>query len=62
MKTTWDYTNLAKSYNERADYSIELIESIYKVSGLNTKSLMCDIGAGVGHLTKLFQKSKKYLL
>ena len=56
MKTNGAYTNLAKAYNDRADYSLELIEKIYKTASLTKNSKLCDIGAGVGHLTKLFSK------
>ena len=51
MKTTWDYTDLAESYLKRPDYSRDAINMMYEVSGLSASGHVCDIGAGVAHLT-----------
>ena len=51
MKTEWDYTILADAYLKRPDYSQEAIDSILKLSDINTDSKVCDVGAGVAHLT-----------
>lgn len=58
MKTEWDYTSLADAYLKRPDYADKAIDSMLKTTGLssakNTK--VCDIGAGVGHLTIMLAK------
>ena len=51
MKTAWDYTNLAAAYVNRPDYAPEALQSMLKIMGLKEKAHVCDIGAGVGHLT-----------
>ena len=57
MKTKWDYTNLAKSYLKRPDYSDEAIDEMFSTAGLQPGDLACDVGAGVAHLTlKLHRK------
>ncbi|MBI2981589.1 MAG: methyltransferase domain-containing protein [Deltaproteobacteria bacterium] len=57
MKTEWDYTSLAKAYLKRPDYSDEAIDRILDLSGVRRGSLICDVGAGVAHLTlKLAQR------
>jgi ubiquinone/menaquinone biosynthesis C-methylase UbiE len=55
MKTDWDYTNLASSYIDRVDYATSAVRRILMKVNLNPK--ICDIGAGVGHLTKLLAPS-----
>ncbi len=47
----WDYSKLAQSYKYRPEYSEKIIEKIIEVSLISKKSTICDIGAGVGHLT-----------
>lgn len=51
MKTNWDYTGLADAYLKRPDYSQEAIDAILSISNVNANSTVCDIGAGVAHLT-----------
>lgn len=51
MKTNWDYTKLAKSYLKRPDYSEEALDEMIRIAGVNKDSKICDIGAGVAHLT-----------
>ena len=51
MKTEWDYTNLADAYLKRPDYSETAIDAMLSIAGLAANSRICDIGAGVAHLT-----------
>ena len=51
MKTEWDYTNLAKAYLKRPSYSADAIESMIKITQLGSSHSVCDVGAGVAHLT-----------
>ena len=51
MKTAWDYTTLAQSYLKRPDYAPSALEDIFRIAGLRADDLVCDIGAGVAHLT-----------
>ena len=47
----WDYSELATSYKYRPEYSENIIEKIIETSLLLKKSKICDIGAGIAHLT-----------
>lgn len=51
MKTEWDYTHLADAYLERPDYAPQVLEALFAGVGLKAGDRVCDIGAGVGHLT-----------
>lgn len=51
MKTDWDYTHLAKAYLKRPDYSEDALQSLFELSELSESSRVCDVGAGVAHLT-----------
>ncbi len=51
MKTEWDYTNLAAAYIKRPEYSPQALEQIYALCGVQAGQKVCDIGAGVAHLT-----------
>jgi ubiquinone/menaquinone biosynthesis C-methylase UbiE len=51
MKTNWDYTLLANAYLKRPDYSIEAIEQMLKIANISSSKRVCDVGAGVAHLT-----------
>ncbi len=51
MKTSWDYSKLAKAYLKRPGYAEEAIEKVFNVIGKPRVKRICDIGAGVGHLT-----------
>ena len=53
MKTTWDYTRLASSYDARPDYAVGAIDELLKVAGIEPSISVADIGAGTGKLTKL---------
>lgn len=51
MKTDWDYTKLADAYISRPPYSDKLLKRLFTIAGLEAGDRVCDIGAGVGHLT-----------
>lgn len=51
MKTDWDYTPLADAYLLRPDYADAAIDSMLKISGTQAGGAVCDVGAGVAHLT-----------
>ncbi len=51
MKTEWDYTKLADAYLKRPDYSDDAIDAMIKAAGIKDGDMVCDIGAGVAHLT-----------
>lgn len=51
MKTGWDYSNLAEAYLKRPDYSRQAIEQMLAAMHLPAGALVCDVGAGVAHLT-----------
>lgn len=51
MKTEWDYTDLAEAYLKRPDYSREAIDKMLAISGIQKDQKVCDVGAGVAHLT-----------
>ncbi|MBZ2171400.1 class I SAM-dependent methyltransferase [Nitratidesulfovibrio sp. SRB-5] len=51
MKTEWDYTQLADAYLERPEYAPEVLERLFELAGLREGDLVCDVGAGVAHLT-----------
>jgi ubiquinone/menaquinone biosynthesis C-methylase UbiE len=51
MKTEWDYTLLADAYLKRPDYSDAAIDAMLKVVNVVEGASVCDVGAGVAHLT-----------
>ncbi len=51
MKTDWDYTQLADAYLKRPDYAPAALEKLFKIAKLQPGDKVCDIGAGVAHLT-----------
>lgn len=51
MKTEWDYTNLADAYLKRPDYAQEAIDRMISIAGVKSGDEVCDVGAGVAHLT-----------
>lgn len=51
MKTEWDYTTLANAYLKRPDYSDSAIDAMLSIAGLASGAKVCDVGAGVAHLT-----------
>jgi ubiquinone/menaquinone biosynthesis C-methylase UbiE len=51
MKTEWDYTNLAKAYLKRGNYAQSAIDTMLKIARVSAGDKVCDVGAGVAHLT-----------
>lgn len=51
MKTNWDYSNLADAYLKRPDYSEEALNQMLAIAEIKPQSRVCDVGAGVAHLT-----------
>lgn len=54
MKTEWNYSELAKPYLNRPNYSEKALEKLFEVveTTMDTSELnVCDVGAGVAHLT-----------
>ena len=51
MKTVWDYTELADAYLKRPDYAPAALKECFGIAGLRPGDRVCDIGAGVAHLT-----------
>ena len=45
MKTEWDYSNLAKAYLKRPDYSDEAINSLLSETSIKGGDTCCDVGA-----------------
>jgi len=56
MKTTWDYTELATAYLKRPDYAESAIQWLIATAGVRPGDAVCDVGAGVGHLTRMLCK------
>jgi 16S rRNA A1518/A1519 N6-dimethyltransferase RsmA/KsgA/DIM1 with predicted DNA glycosylase/AP lyase activity len=53
MKTEWDYSSLADAYLQRPDYSAAAIDAILKVTRVEPGNAVCDVGAGVAHLSRM---------
>ena len=51
MKLEWDYTTLADAYLKRPDYADAAIDAMLSIAGVRKGSRICDVGAGVAHLT-----------
>ncbi len=51
MRTEWDYTTLADAYLKRPDYADAAIDAMLSIAGLEEGDHVCDVGAGVAHLT-----------
>ena len=54
MITKWDYTELADAYLKRPDYSKDAISQILSLTQVKENDNVCDVGAGVAHLTLHF--------
>jgi ubiquinone/menaquinone biosynthesis C-methylase UbiE len=53
MKTEWDYTDRAHTYDKRADYGEKAIAELLKKTECSPDKLVGDIGAGTGKLSKM---------
>ena len=53
MMAYWNYSDLAKSYDKRPDYSHQLVKKIIGYMRLDPNMPVADIGSGTGKLTKL---------
>ena len=53
MKTEWNYTGLATAYLKRPDYADVAIDAVVNIAGLGPADRVCDVGAGVAHLTMM---------
>ncbi len=62
MKTNWDYSELAESYLLRPQYSSSAVDAIFAIAGVTSSHFSCDIGAGVGHLTKHYLRKNLRVL
>jgi ubiquinone/menaquinone biosynthesis C-methylase UbiE len=51
MKTEWDYTALAGAYVKRPNYAEAAIDAMLSISSSKQGDKICDVGAGVAHLT-----------
>ena len=51
MNTEWDYTSLADAYLKRPDYADAAVDAMLAVAGISDGKHVCDVGAGVAHLT-----------
>lgn len=51
MKTEWDYTTLADAYLKRPDYADVAIDAMLSISAVGKGDMICDVGAGVAHLS-----------
>ena len=54
MKTEWDYTELADAYLERPTYAASVIDATLLIAGNERVYNVCDVGAGVAHLTLMW--------
>ncbi len=51
MLIQWDYTNASRTYNKRPQYNQKTIDEIIRITQLNKRKNVCDIGAGTGYLS-----------
>lgn len=51
MKTKWDYSQLAKAYVSRPNYSEAALNQMIQLANIEKGEAVCDVGAGVAHLT-----------
>ncbi len=51
MTIDWDYTELADAYLKRPEYAPSALDALFRIAGLAAGDRVCDIGAGVAHLT-----------
>jgi ubiquinone/menaquinone biosynthesis C-methylase UbiE len=51
VSVTWDYSALARPYLKRPNYSEAGLDAMLAITKIKEKSAVCDVGAGIGHLT-----------
>jgi ubiquinone/menaquinone biosynthesis C-methylase UbiE len=51
VKTQWDFTALADAYRKRPDYADAAIDAMLAVMSARKGDKICDVGAGLAHLT-----------
>lgn len=56
MKTEWNYSDLAEAYKSRPDYSDDAVKAMLSIAATKPGDKVCDIGAGVGHLTLMLER------
>ena len=54
IKTNWDYSQLAKNYDHRAEYDSSLIKKVLNDFGCKKNFPVADIGAGTESLQNNF--------
>ncbi len=59
MKTDWDYTHLADAYLARPSYAAAVIDAMLKITSSSSTEKICDVGAGVAHLTIMLAERAK---
>ncbi|MEU5540940.1 class I SAM-dependent methyltransferase [Streptomyces sioyaensis] len=52
MTPVFDYSAYSATYQERPEYVPSVIRSMLRTAGVRPGDLVCDIGAGSGHLTE----------
>lgn len=57
MQTSWDYSELAEAYLKRPDYSQAALQQLFDHLGLPPRAPVCDVGAGVAHLTRVLAQA-----
>ena len=57
MKTQWDYSDRAHTYDKRADYSEIAINRLLRQTKCLPNEVVADIGAGTGKLTRMLLNS-----
>ena len=52
MKTNWDYSERAHTYDNRAEYGVKAVSDLLNKINCSSTKIVADIGAGTGKLTK----------
>ncbi len=52
LRPSSDYSPFATTYQDRADYVPAVVDALLRVAEVRPGELICDIGAGSGHLTE----------